>query len=111
MYVLNLVPVYISSCIHSYLIALTLSCAPRLRGRLLVFDYLTLWVMFERGTAIEQPQVAGDVADKNTGCPAPNAFRVGALVLGCVLGCLLVPGIVSDIQSACGPNAPRGNLN
>jgi hypothetical protein len=34
-------PVYISSCIHSYLIALTLSCAPRLRGRLLVFDYLT----------------------------------------------------------------------
>jgi hypothetical protein len=36
------VPVYISSYIHSYLIAITLSCAPRLRGRLLVFDYLTL---------------------------------------------------------------------
>jgi hypothetical protein len=27
---------------NSYLIALTLSCAPRLRGRLLVFDYLTI---------------------------------------------------------------------
>ena len=42
------VPVYISSCIHSYLIALTLSCAPRLRGRLLVFDYLTTFVSIPR---------------------------------------------------------------
>jgi hypothetical protein len=36
------VPVYTSSYIHSYLIALTLSCAPQLRGRLLVFVYLTV---------------------------------------------------------------------
>ena len=44
------VPVYISSCIHSYLIALTLSCAPRLRGRLLVFDYLTCPPLLEMST-------------------------------------------------------------
>ena len=75
-------------------------------------NYLgAVWAVFERGTAIEQPQVAGDGADKNAGCPAPNAFRVGALMLGCVLGGLIVPGIVSDIQRACGPNAPRGNTS
>ena len=44
------VPLYISSCIHSYLIALTLSCAPRLRGRLLVFDYLTCPPLLEMST-------------------------------------------------------------
>ena len=82
---------------------------------LLPFNYTlsnyfgALWAMF---SAIEQPHVAGGGADKNAGCLAPNAFRIGALILGCVLGCLLVPGIVSDmIQRACGPNAPRGNTS